>query len=62
MREAPRIDRQRIVKGLVVGTLGLAVLFGWPAVSLALPKAGGRECNGPLDHLPPGKMCPEGFA
>ena len=24
-----------IVKGFVVGVLGLAVLFGWPAVSLA---------------------------
>jgi len=32
MREAPRIDRQRIVKGLVVGTLGLAVLVGSPAL------------------------------
>ncbi len=51
-----------IVKVFVVGTLGLAVLFASPGVSLALPKAGGVECNGPLDHLPPGKMCPKDFA
>jgi hypothetical protein len=35
MREAPLTDRQRIVKGFVIGTLGLAVLFASPAVSLA---------------------------
>ena len=36
MREAPRFDRQRVVKGLVVGTLGLAVLFGSPALSFVV--------------------------
>jgi hypothetical protein len=36
-----------IVKGFVVGTLGLAVLFGSPAVSLAQPKLAPRhaECQ-----------------
>lgn len=37
MREAPLSDRRRIAKGLVVWTLGLAVLIGLRAVSLAGP-------------------------
>ena len=51
-----------IVRALVVGTLGLAVLVGSPAVSLALkPKAGGIYCDGPPAQLPPGKRCPKDF-
>ena len=47
-----------IVKGFVIGTLGLAVLFGSPALSLAAMKAGGNNCSeGPPEHLPPGKHC-----
>jgi len=47
-----------IVKGFVIGTLGLAVLFGSPAVSLA-KLAGGVYCLG-LAQLPPGMNCPTG--
>jgi hypothetical protein len=62
MREPPLIDRQGIVKHFMVWTLVLAVLFGSPAVSLALkPKAGGIYCDGPPAQLPPGKRCPKDF-
>ncbi len=51
-----------IVKVSVVGTLGLAVLFGSPAVGLAEPKAGANNCTqGPPQHLPPGSYCPEEY-
>ncbi len=51
-----------IVKGFVVGTLGLAVLFGSYAISLAEPKAGANNCTqGPPQHLPPGSYCPEEY-
>ena len=52
-----------IVKGFVVGTLGLAVLFGSSGVSSAAQKlAGGNFCTqGPPAQLPPGKKCEQGY-
>ena len=49
-----------IVKGALAGTMGLAVLFGSPAVSSAEPKAGQNNCTkgGPV-HIPSGSHCPE---
>ena len=53
-----------IVKGFVVGTLGLAVLFGSPGVSLAVKKklSGRNWCDPgiPAPQLPPGKFCTGG--
>jgi len=62
MRDAAMTDRQKIAKLFMVWTLGLAVLFGSPALSLAAPKrAGGIYCDGPPAQLPPGKRCPKDF-
>ncbi len=51
-----------IAKVFVVGTLGLAVLVGSPAVGFAAMKAGANNCSeGPPEHLPPGKHCGPGY-
>jgi hypothetical protein len=58
MRAVPLTDRQRIVKLFVVWTLGLAVLFGSPAVSLA----GGFQALSPPPGLSFEKTQPVDFS
>ena len=56
MREPPLTDRQRILKVFVVWTLGLAVLVGSPAISLARPKKARIVCVCDCKYLTQGGL------
>jgi len=57
MRRRLRHNRQQIVKVVVGGALGVALLMGWPAVSLAdEPKSGPTPTQGTEAVQPSGKV------